>query len=55
MKNYFIIHGSFGDSKEHYIPWLKQQLEQRGSEVIALDYPIGGGDSKLSKLEQRAR
>lgn len=30
MKNYFIIHGSFGDSNEHYIPWLKQKLSGGG-------------------------
>lgn len=41
MKNYFIIHGSFGDSKEHYIPWLKQKLEERDVQVFALDFPIG--------------
>lgn len=43
MTTYFIIHGSFGDSKEHYIPWLKKKLEERGgdSEVIAPDFPIG--------------
>ena len=28
MRNYFIIHGSFGSSKEHFIPWLKAELEK---------------------------
>ena len=28
MRNFFIIHGSFGDSREHYLPWLKQNLEK---------------------------
>lgn len=42
MKTYFIIHGSFGDSKEHYLPWLKSELEKLG-EVICEDFPIGVG------------
>ncbi len=41
MKNYFIIHGSFGNSQEHYIPWLKRSLEEKGYEVYAPDFPIG--------------
>ena len=40
MNNYFIIHGSFGNSNEHYLPWLKKQLEKQG-EVVCLDFPIG--------------
>ncbi|MBQ3047626.1 MAG: alpha/beta hydrolase [Clostridia bacterium] len=40
MNNYFIIHGSFGNSNEHYLPWLKNQLEKQG-EVVCLDFPIG--------------
>ncbi len=41
MKTVFIVHGSFGDSSEHYIPWLKQNLIEAGYEVIAPDFPIG--------------
>lgn len=40
MKNFFIIHGSFGNSNEHYFPWLKNQLEKQG-EVVCLDFPVG--------------
>ena len=40
MKNYFIIHGSFGSSEEHYLPWLKKELSKHG-EVISVDFPIG--------------
>ena len=40
MKNFFIIHGSFGNSKEHYLPWLEKELKKQG-EVICLDFPIG--------------
>lgn len=41
MKNYFIIHGSFGDNKEHWIPWLEQQIKNNGSECYAISFPIG--------------
>ena len=40
MKNYFIIHGSFGNSIEHYLPWLKKELK-KDADVIALDFPVG--------------
>lgn len=43
MKNYFIIHGSFGSSNEHYLPWLKAKLEETGAEVISPNFPIGVG------------
>lgn len=42
MKNFFIIHGSFGNSKEHYLPWLKNELEKFGK-VVCEDFPIGVG------------
>lgn len=42
MKNYFIVHGSFGDSKEHYLPWLEKELEEYG-DVVCVDFPIGVG------------
>lgn len=41
MKRCFIIHGSFGDSHEHWIPWLKTELEKLNFEVIAPNFPIG--------------
>lgn len=41
MNTCFIIHGSFGDSREHWIPWLKAELEKRNFEVIAPNFPIG--------------
>ncbi len=48
MKNFFIIHGSFGNSKEHYLPWLKSKLEKLG-EVVCEDFPIGIGTWTISK------
>ena len=42
MKNYFIIHGSFGNGSEHYLPWLKNKLKSMG-EVVCPDFPVGVG------------
>ena len=39
MKNYFLIHGSFGNASEHYFPWLEEKLGKEN--VINLDFPIG--------------
>lgn len=30
MKNYFIIHGSFGSSGENWFPWLEETLVNIG-------------------------
>lgn len=43
MKNFLIIHGSEDSSKEHWFPWLKSQIEQRGFECIAPDFPCEDG------------
>ncbi len=40
MRTFFIVHGSFGNSNEHFLPWLKEQLSKKG-QVFALDFPIG--------------
>lgn len=39
MKNYFIIHGSFGNSQENWFPWLEKQI-------------IGGGISASTSTFQ---
>lgn len=41
MKNYFIVHGSFGNSKEHWLPWLQEELSNNGYQVYNFDYPVG--------------
>ena len=43
MKNYFIIHGSFGNSQENWFPWLEKQIEERGDKCFNLDFPVGEG------------
>lgn len=39
MKNYFIIHGTFGHSKENWFPWLENELISKGMKVYNFDYP----------------
>ncbi|MBQ8844549.1 MAG: alpha/beta hydrolase [Clostridia bacterium] len=39
MKNYFIIHGSFGHNKENWFPWLENKLKEQGFEVFNFNYP----------------
>ena len=41
MKNYFILHGSFGTSQSNWFPWLEGELLNRGEQVFNLDFPIG--------------
>ena len=39
MKKVVIVHGWGGNSKCDWIPWLKQELEKRGFEVVAPNFP----------------
>ena len=41
MKNYFIIHGTFGHNKENWFPWLETELKNLGGgyEIYNLNYP----------------
>lgn len=34
QKNYFIIHGTFGDPKDHWFGWLKKEIEKKGFKCI---------------------
>ncbi len=52
MKNYIIIHGSFGSNKEHYLPWLENELKNRGFDVINLSFPIGVGNQTYENWEK---
>ena len=41
MKNYIILHGSFGSSGGNWFPWLKKELELKNLDVEVPQMPIG--------------
>lgn len=43
MKNYFIIHGTFGHNKENWFGWLEDELKLKGFEVFNFNYPTPEG------------
>lgn len=43
MKNYFIIHGTFGHNQENWFPWLEKELKSSGNEVFNFNYPTPEG------------
>jgi len=38
-RRYIFVHGFGGSSESNFFPWLKQQLEEQGHHVVALDLP----------------
>ena len=40
MANIFIIHGSFGNPDENWIPWLKTELEKLNNRVFVPQFPL---------------
>lgn len=52
MENYFIIHGSFGHSKENWFPWLENELKNRKKEVFNMDFPVGIGIQNYNNWEK---
>lgn len=51
MKNYFIIHGSFGSSQENWFPWLENEILKKGRKVENLDFPIGVNNQTYQNWE----
>ena len=43
MRNFIIIHGSYDSSKEHWFPWMKNEIERLGYECIVPDFPCENG------------
>ena len=43
MKNFFIIHGTFGHNKENWFPWLEEKLKNKGFDVYNFNYPTPEG------------
>lgn len=42
-KNYLLMHGSFGNPFVNWIPWLRDEIEDRHLEVYTPDFPTGVG------------
>lgn len=43
MKQYFIIHGSFGNPFSNWFSWLHDFITSEGNQVYVPDFPIGVG------------
>lgn len=43
MKNYLLVHGSFGSPFSNWIPFLRDEIEKREGEVYTPDFPTGIG------------
>ncbi len=41
----FIIHGSYGNPRENWFPWLKKELEMRGHKAIIPCFPTPEGQN----------
>jgi len=40
MTNVLLIHGTNGSPDSHWFPWLKKELESRGYDVLAPQFPV---------------
>ena len=47
MKNYIILHGSFGSKDGNWFPWLKKELEGRNLKVDVPQMPVGVGNQNF--------
>lgn len=52
MKNYMILHGSFSSPFSNWIPYLRNELEQRNLEVYTPDLPSGVGFQNYTNWEK---
>ncbi len=57
MKNFFIIHGTYGHNKENWFPWLENELTKQGFEVFNFNYPTPKGHNfeNWSKVLDRVK
>lgn len=44
MKNYIVLHGSFGSKDGNWFPWLREELENKNKEVAVPQMPVGVGN-----------
>jgi uncharacterized protein len=52
---FIIVHGAYGNPGENWFPWLKKELESRGSEAITPGFPTPQGqniDTWLSVISE---
>lgn len=55
MARVFIIHGAYGNPEENWFPWLREQLEGIGCEVIVPRFPTPKGQSLEGWLSEFER
>ena len=47
MKNYIVLHGSFGSKDGNWFPWLREELENKNKEVAVPQMPVGVGNQNF--------
>ena len=47
MKNYIVLHGSFGSKDGNWFPWLREKLENKNKEVAVTQMPVGVGNQNF--------
>jgi predicted alpha/beta hydrolase family esterase len=50
-RNIFIFHGTAGNPRENWFPWLKTKLEEKGHKVFVPQFPTPKGESLESWLK----
>lgn len=51
----FLIHGSFGNPKENWLPWLKKQFVNLGHEVYVPKFPVEDYEKFSKKVEKNPK
>lgn len=51
MSTIVIFHGSFGNPKENWFPYLKNNLEKKGHRVITPQFPVDTWNTVVEKRE----
>lgn len=51
-EKYIIIHGSFGSKDGNWFPWLKEQLEIKGKQVLVPQMPVGVGNQNFENWSE---
>lgn len=51
MRTAFIFHGTGADQDMHWFPWLKEELEKEGFNVVIPDFPTPENQSRKNWLD----